>query len=547
MAPSDAASSAQPRRGSGRFTNISKYLQANQGGGQQMAGQIGSRVESDVQKAREEAESGVGAVAEGVQAGRQVFGQDGEASQIGGQLTQIGEDFNRAQEFVNQPQFGRFQTILGRGGQGDAFNQQQLEQQRLQSDIAREQGVQQAQARQEQLGSEQGRFGLLREVFGTPRYTSGQQSLDQVFLGRGAGRERLQEAGQNIAGQEQFLANELASQVQNLGGQIQDVAGLESEAQRQLLEQATGLETGFMGDLETRRQNINQQIAQASEEVDRVANLLRVGGSIDPNTPEGRLQQQMIESARQSDVYQNVLNQLGLEAGQQTYNVLDDVVGQELLTNYGQEARNVQDIVGQQDLDTYNALAQIAGIADDARAITGLGSMSDLSPEYNQQITEDIRNAQAAFLQDAMGREFTGTRSKKYGSDGLLSKERKARATATIDLGEYLEGALEDANRTRRANDLPPVTIQELTQGAGGVGLDAALGNTLAGPTGALASLVSGDALSNLGDSVSRATGINFGGGGESAAYKRAKELATQTALSNLENYLQESGYYDII
>lgn len=234
--PQGTNTTTQRPQGSGRFTNLQKYLQANQGAGQRIAGQVGDRLGSGLQKQQEQAQSynqKLGqAVSQAQQGAQQGAGYLEQLRTMGTQLqqpegataTQAASQALGAQQFAQSPQFSQYQAFQQGRGVDEALlaQRQQAAQQGAQALLT---GAQQA---QQQLGSEGGRFNLLRQTFGgaaRPDYTTGQQRLDQLFLTGGGGLGQVQ---QDVSGRVK-AAQDLARQA---GLARQDVSGLTTQEQQ---------------------------------------------------------------------------------------------------------------------------------------------------------------------------------------------------------------------------------------------------------------------------------------------------------------------------
>lgn len=224
---------SQPK-GSGRFTDIQKYLSANQGAGQRLSGQLGAtgqrladKVGSRVDETQEQFSNRAASIREGIEAGR--TGGIDAFKGAGQEQTPTNDDIDPTQnEQMTNTSAGstaQFETLYG----GDLATQiaqmspdtlalqQQTEALRAQADRAK-----------------RGRFGLLQEKFGTPgaQYTAGKQALDELFL------QATPEAGR-LASQFEEQAAGVEEQLTGLEGEIGETIsdlGTEAEVSQQALQ-----------------------------------------------------------------------------------------------------------------------------------------------------------------------------------------------------------------------------------------------------------------------------------------------------------------------
>lgn len=329
------AGAPQKQTGSGRFTNLQRYIQASgPGAGQRLAGQIGQTVGKQTQKLSEAVE-GAKSINPQLDAERQRIAQaSGFAQQVQQDPTQLVQDPSKLQSF----------TQLRTGTSAIP----QLQQQAMQAfDVAQGQlGNVQQLARL--TGTEPGRFELLRQSLGRPSYTRGQQRLDQLLLQTGGG---------------------------NTLGQLQRQTAEQAKTGEQFLGQTrTDIEKG-LGETGQAAQTAKQQLLGALGRMD------------DPSTPDideskdagafGSLQQSLrqrqkdyiaqqealksaIESGLPTDKFsEEALNAIGLRTGQKLYDInLNELIK----PSFSAENVTEQNIANQSDLARYQALAQLAGV-----------------------------------------------------------------------------------------------------------------------------------------------------------------------------------------
>lgn len=248
------SSAAANRGGSGRFVNIQKYIEANKpkAGQQGLGEQIGQKLGTQAQDIRA-----------GIESAKSKFGQElaPEQERLAQAGQTIGGALQTAQQSpsqLSQNQLDQYKQLReGYIGGPTEFNSSGLQQQQAALN-------QQAQNTQ----TEQGRFGLLRQYFGQPTYSRGQQRLDQLLLQSSPGSLRnLQQTAQQQAGGVNEALGGAQSDIQSSLGQLaQQRMAAQKQATDQLGAAQTGLQTGLetqASNLTGQRQNILDQIKAA--------------------------------------------------------------------------------------------------------------------------------------------------------------------------------------------------------------------------------------------------------------------------------------------
>jgi len=223
-APTTApATTAIPQRqGSGRFTNIQKYVKANTGGGQQ----IGQKLESSVQKESDK-------IREGIQSSQQQFQQNVQKTQ---------EDINKANQYAQQlQQQGGAESLAA--AESDFQNFRNIYTGQVQNpneNVSQFQGgVNKIESISKLPFTEQGRNQLLAEFSAGPekQYTGGQRRFDQLLVQSDPNvTRRLQSFGGEKAKE---AASNLTSSLQQQQSAIQQTKDL-AAMKKQALEQSIG-------------------------------------------------------------------------------------------------------------------------------------------------------------------------------------------------------------------------------------------------------------------------------------------------------------------
>jgi hypothetical protein len=205
----DKTEPTQKPQGSGLFTNIQKFTNQNQGLGQQLG--------ANVQKQTNEASEKFGNIQKAFSDQRgNVSGLLDKNQQFQQQLQQDPTLIKDVNTFRKLAQGGLKQDVEGLSQYGQQAGEiQQQVGQTLQD-----------------VGTEQGRFGLLKNMFGGKRYGGGygqgQQTLDQALLQTQSGdlTNRINQAKQqqaDLAKQYNALTGDISESQEQLGTQIGDV------------------------------------------------------------------------------------------------------------------------------------------------------------------------------------------------------------------------------------------------------------------------------------------------------------------------------------
>jgi len=326
-----AAAAAPPaaRRptGAGRATNLQRYIQANIGAGQELAGGL----RSDIEQRAEQARAGIGET-------RTRFEQ--AASPLKRELGEEGQQaietaFKDPQQLLQQQQqLEQFQRLRDVGAQQQigqlGVGTQEL--QRQQQGVARS---------VEQAGTEAGRFQLLQGAFGQPSYSRGQRRLDQLLLQAAPGATR------GLQGQLRGTAQQLGQEVSGLGEELgarqqalQNLAQQRSQDIQQLF--AGGREEGLEAELGQRgfqdiEQDVQARLAQMEQQAPEIAESLRTG------LGRGALSQEQ-------------LGELGLESGMQLWDIDPST-----FISQAERVPTIGGIASPEDVARYQALQQLSG------------------------------------------------------------------------------------------------------------------------------------------------------------------------------------------
>lgn len=448
-------------QGSGRFQNLQKYIQANQGAGQQMASKLSNATNQDISSFNQGFGAKTKEVGEGVSQARNLFDTQGEAykSQLGAYqqgLNTFKDMADRDQfdttaaditAFTKSPQFGQFQTLQ----QGLGLNEDQLQQaqglaRQLQQDTLTNLGN-----KYQDIQTEQGRYNLLQQA--TPTFgqkaTAGGNRLNQLFF------QQDPNAVSN-------LQNTFKTQMDAIRGKESDLAALDTglaEVSAQELALQNALQQGATGLQDTFYNKLNQQ-----QNFDQV------------NQARSDLYNDYVNQIRTGQYTQDLADMLGL-TGLSTYQPVGDrftegnvitkpgqignigspQVGQNqfrqytvgsnpadaanYLTKSQMTANTFQDLLRDEDFANYQALRQLsndqnAALAQGASTLDSAVRKSDIN-----DIVADIRNRDQNFLDNYAGRNYAmyGIGQEVYDGKGANQQTSDVRGvTQTNDpLADY--------------------------------------------------------------------------------------------------------------
>jgi len=339
---------------SGRFTNIQKYVQAQapsqQGLGQKIAQNIqtqGQNVQGQIKQAGEQFQ----------EQAKQNFGGFGDEQK----------------QFVNQT-IG--QAVQGQGPLAKEDVQKFAGLRDAQytgpTNISNVGGLTSGTERVSQLGkmgeTEAGRFGLLKQMFGRPTYSGGQQKLDQLFL-----QSKPQDT--RALSQSRTVGTGLQQQLAGTQQSAQQTAQQLAEQAQQARDTISGALTGETGAIAGAKQDLESRLQQqqASRNAEREA--LKQG----------------LSSRQLSDAQ---LQQLGLTRGTQTFG-LD-------LNQYLRDTPELSrgNVATQQDAAKFAALSQLANQDELSNYVT-----PEAAPENikfgTKQLQSDIAMRRGALNQES--------------------------------------------------------------------------------------------------------------------------------------------------
>lgn len=391
---------------SGRFTNIQKYLKANQG--TDYAGQIGEKTEKEASSVREGIEAAKNKAQESAQPELQRLQQAGSLTE---------QAINDPTAFAaNQQNLSAFQQIR----QGQYNPNVALENEGGLANQA--QGIA---GRAQMAGTEQGRFQLLRDQFGqTPgkNYSKGAQRFDQLLLqGQGGQLGQLAQRSQAAA---QGTQDALSGAQQAVAGTKSQIEQMGQQAQQQA-EQALG------GKITSEQERLQGLAARTQSQREAEFENLRSG------LEKGEVTE---EQARQLGFNPDDPNSLRLYGNSPLQYLNKNALGQASIGN----------VAGAEDQARMEALAKLSGRQDLEDYADVSGPLGTVSGTFNQDAIRQQQQAGQARIGD-ISAQFQQQRSP------LDQKTHDLMRNAT---GNWLgEGA---AGRDRMANMSPGELANEL-------------------------------------------------------------------------------------
>jgi hypothetical protein len=424
QAPANGAPTQSQPQGSGRFTNIQKYISANKQGGNQIANQIGSgmqkqfgeqsqkatdyntRLGQSISQANETAKAGLDYQNRLKDIGNQIGQATITPEQLADQkmaqdrlAQRDNQDLSKLEAFTSAPDFNKFQDIQA----GRAIDENLLSIQQQRAAAQAQQALAGSQQAQQDLGSESGRFNLLRQSLGGDgrnNYNQGQQRLDQMLLGQSSG---LGDVKANAA-KASVMNSQLARSAANEQGNVSRITNQERGLIGDINTQAGANEKSYVDMLNSYVNPFNQKRADEYADLERAVQTYR---------PDDKGQQKAWESGFTDEQ----MKRLGLtDANQGVYNVFNkDVNTAHDIVTKGMDATSGAQIANQADVNRYGALSKIMG-ANAPKSITQVGDIGQTA-SYDNIVGEGALKSRL----DAAQKQWTDEASKKI--EGVTTKQ----------------------------------------------------------------------------------------------------------------------------
>lgn len=394
------------QKGSGRFTNLTKYVQANQGAGDTIAERMAQRSQRDVDAFKSEQDKGVQEVGSKITEAQNLFGTTG--SQFKNQLGQFNQGYQgvsaftqpfeqtgeQIQSFTKSPDFSKFQQL--RTGQG--LDESFLNQQQSGLEFAAQNALDTSGKRFRDIQTEQGRYDLLRGLQPIRSgYTTGQGRLDQLMFQ--ASPSSVSNLQQRFSDQQaDVLAKKSALDAQKQA--ISDIVGQESALSQDLTSSAKGLNDLFKSRLESSIPEV-----QAARD---------------------KLYKNYLDQLSSGSISKDLSGLLGLEGLQtwnpslftegvtvnpdriRTYRSLDNPSAPASYISAGDKIQGFQDLLTEPNYSTYQALGQLidtpsyemAGPSNIGQAVVATQGPQSLAEQIKLQDT-GVRNLETNPLSES--------------------------------------------------------------------------------------------------------------------------------------------------
>ena len=394
VAPTAPQAPSKAPASSGQFANVRKFIEANKGAGANIANKATSNIRQNVEQAKGNVQQ-VSALGSNVQQEEQRLAGSGQVRE--------GIKANPLTLTDDETRFQQARQLIT--GQTAAQEQQKMLQERAQQAA---QSLQGAQQQVQNLGTEAGRFGLLRKAVGGPSYSQGQQRLDQLLFQT----EGAKQIGQTQKQLGSTLAQQVAekqAQQEALGKRIQDYqtqAGTIATDLSNLLGEES---TEFNKQREIERQQKQDLLAQQSGYL----NQLFSGNLAEDNAEANKFADEALKAAN-------------LSRDMRTFNVLND--SSKLggyIDNFNKQL-GVQDVINREEAARINALSKLSG-RDPSSFVTGVDS-DDYRVNVNQKLGADIKTAQENFdkyIQDLGLMRIAASRDLDQGSRQFLNQQAR--------------------------------------------------------------------------------------------------------------------------
>lgn len=418
---SSFSSGATPNAsGSGRFQNLTKYINANEGAGTRIGNQVSSKIGRDVgnqntniskqnEQINKNVTEGQGQLETGYGFNRQLGNIGKDLSSFKNMEDRSGFDSasQSAINFSQQPNFGQFQNIQA----GSAVDETTLKSNQDAATTAAQNLANQTGQNFSNVNTEQGRYDLLRTNFAPKNrsYTAGNARLDQLLLQ--ASPDKALSSLQNTLKQQNQLATGLNTNVLQQGNVVNKLIGDESSLVKDIGTQAA-----------TNQDIFNEKLGQQSN-VDYINKLRQDKYNSYVDALKNRsLNQEQAQNLGLGDLSTynpaGSPNPLSGARDIRSYNL--DLSNPNVYLQQGRQASGIQDITTKNDYDAYKALQNISG--KDTGVIGGVStinpSVTSIADISGKKLDEVIKQQNQDFLDKYAGKNFQSMVTASEGGRG---------------------------------------------------------------------------------------------------------------------------------
>lgn len=316
--------------GSGQFTNLKQYIEANKPGADRIAGAVTSQVGQQAQN-----------ISSGVDTEQSQFMTEAEKKQSSlNEAKQFGEGVLQKASTIGQkaaqPELDRFKALTSGTERYDDIQARDLSKQQEQSNIL------QNKAKQAQQSS--GRAQLLQDTFGNREYSRGQQAVDSLILGTNkAARENV--------------AKTIQSQAANIANQVKSAQESQAQKIQAIKDAQAGLQSGLRTGVQTGMQNVEQELKSAADLYNQ--RVRETSEGLESGLRRGELSQAVL--ARLSPEDQERVRQLSGKSLTDFYNKQQSYLSPSRVLDQSSDI-DLTAIAKQQQIDRQRALEELAGV-----------------------------------------------------------------------------------------------------------------------------------------------------------------------------------------
>jgi hypothetical protein len=396
---------------SGAFTNVQSFLKANQGAGSRLADKTTEGVGRGVQQATGQVD----------QFEKQVGGAvDKEKARVDDtdRIAKAVEESTSPTIFENEQDVNAAkQLIKGQTAVAD------IEAQKKQLGAQAYDQLTQAGQQTGQLGTQSGRFNLLRRAVGGSMYSQGMSGLDNLLMSTEGGQQ-LGRAQRDLTGNLNLANQTLDTKAGKFKSDLDVIADLADKAKTRV----TGAVTTSQSNLEKDLQTTFEKAEEQRKLNDELVGLIESGQGL---AQEQSSQYKTQDLTPKQKAYYDLLDSLGGNAS--TYGVN--------LGEFINDKRAINDkwtLANQDQATKYNKLNELLGITTEQTA--GGKSVAD----FGKQINKDD------FLGAVKGREAEYNRALDSTKSTLGNKQYTAAgAGVTVDRNALLDKLVKDPNSVR--------------------------------------------------------------------------------------------------
>jgi hypothetical protein len=249
-----------------------------------------------------------------------------------------------------------------------------------------------------QLGTQSGRFNLLRKAVGGPMYTQGMSGLDNLLLSTEGG-QKLGQAQRDLSGALRQSEQTLGTKVDEFGNALTDIGTLANKAKETVSTAVTDTQSELSKQLEAQRKAAEDEVIAREKNIEAI----RSGQGLTPTTTSGEMNIGNTALSPEQEAYYNLIDQLG-GSDAPTYNTS--------LDNFIRDAGRIEnqwDVANQDQALRFNRLNELLGTTSTQAA----GGKT--AADFGKQVNADAFKAERAAREKSILEELS-----KYTGDGFV-------------------------------------------------------------------------------------------------------------------------------